>query len=96
MIFLAHADAGLMQILIKLLTGKTIPLSVRPSDTVDSIKAKIQELEGLPPDKQQLIYGGKQFQDGSILSDYDIWENSTLHLVLKSTGMFYTIVIVKS
>ena len=71
------------------MTGKKIALTVQPSDTVDSVKVKIYEKEGLPPEEQQLMYDGKQFQDGDKLSDYDIiLENSTLHLVVKSNSMF--------
>ena len=76
-----------MQIFVKTISGKTITLDVQPNDTIDEVKAMIQNINSIPPDQQILTCRGKLLQDGEkTLSDYEIQEKITLHLLLRLCG----------
>lgn len=77
---------GGMELFVKTLTGKTVSIEVEEGESIEDVKAKISEKEGIPPEQQRLVFGGQQLQDGKTLDDYDVSDDSTLHLVLRLRG----------
>ena len=81
-----------MQVFVKTLTGKTISIECEPDESIESLKAKIMEKEGIPPDQQRIIFDGKELKANmKSLSDYDIEDDSTIQLVLRLRGGYFAV-----
>ena len=70
-----------MQILIKMMNKTEISLIVKPKDSIQNVKRKVQQLKGCRPDQQRLVFAGKNLEDDHTLSDYNVQNESTLNLV---------------
>lgn len=77
---------GGISIKVKTLTGKEVEIDIEPNDTIERIKQRVEEKEGIPPIQQRLIYGGKQMNDEKTAREYNIEGGSVLHLVLALRG----------
>ncbi|KEP63307.1 UNVERIFIED_CONTAM: ubiquitin family protein [Hammondia hammondi] len=72
---------------VKTMSGKTVVLdNVQGSDSILEIKRRVEQREGIPVDQQRLVFNGKQLENGKTVQDYDLSENSVLHLVLRLRG----------
>ena len=81
-----HSVLFEMIIKVKTLTGKEIEIDIDPADKIERVKERVEEKEGIPPQQQRLIFGGRQMADEKTVKDYNIEAGSVLHLVLALRG----------
>lgn len=77
------AIRGGMSLFVKTMTGKTVSIEVEEGESIEDVKAKISEKEGIPAEQQRLIFGGQQLEDCKSLEDYGVNDDDTFHLVLR-------------
>ncbi|KAF8603243.1 hypothetical protein BDV93DRAFT_544909 [Ceratobasidium sp. AG-I] len=84
--YIEHTNVQFVKVFIKTLTGKTITLEVERNEDINTIRRKIQDKEGIPPEQQTLVFAGAQLGDEQTLLDYNIQKESTIHLILQLRG----------
>jgi large subunit ribosomal protein L40e len=72
------------QFFVRTLSGKTFIVDVPPSESIDEVKLLIEDREGITPDKQKVIFNGRELLAGRTLSDYGVMAGATLYLFLQS------------
>ena len=92
-IYIYYAFVGVMQLFVKTPTGKVVALEVEYTDSIKTLKSKIHEKEGTPPDEQQLTFYGRLLEDSYTMSHYRLRNESTVHLVSKPRGEIITCIL---